>query len=154
MTTIKELKARFAELNKIAETEGKKAMEDEFRVFFDENPGITAIAWTQYAPAFNDGDACIFSVHEPFYSTMPSDRLDEVFSNWRGFEDEEDEEGNVVFVSPPGSWSSQPKSDNDVAVTLFMKSITDNHIFSVIFGEDSKVMVTRGGIKTDYVEHD
>lgn len=25
-----------------------------------------ALGWTQYAPYFNDGDACVFSVHEPF----------------------------------------------------------------------------------------
>lgn len=44
------------------------AMKKLFKVFFEENPEIKLIVWTQYTPYFNDGEECTFSVRDMMYS--------------------------------------------------------------------------------------
>lgn len=51
--------------NKI-HAEGKALLEESFKDIFVKHPEIEYITWTQYAPYFNDGEPCEFSVHEPY----------------------------------------------------------------------------------------
>jgi hypothetical protein len=48
-------------LNKLIKEELSNVMKD----FFQENPEVQCICWTQYTPHFNDGEPCEFGVHEP-----------------------------------------------------------------------------------------
>ena len=52
------------EFAKKAKAKLKEVLSD----FWDKNPAINVIVWTQYAPYFNDGEVCIFSVNEPTFS--------------------------------------------------------------------------------------
>lgn len=45
----------------------KKRIGPMFAAFFAKYPIVTQLSWTQYAPHFNDGEACEFSVHEMEY---------------------------------------------------------------------------------------
>ena len=51
------------------QAEGEAALREVFKDFFAEFPVVTAIRWAQYTPYFNDGEACVFSVHEPSLRT-------------------------------------------------------------------------------------
>jgi hypothetical protein len=44
----------------------KTAFNDVFKTFFEQYPEITAVAWNQYTPYFNDGEPCVFSVGDFF----------------------------------------------------------------------------------------
>lgn len=50
-------------------TEGGKIVRDAIKELsqkiFDTSEKVKRIEWRQYAPSFNDGDACIFSVKDP-----------------------------------------------------------------------------------------
>lgn len=37
-----------------------------FDQFFNENPNVGGVQWTQYTPYFNDGDECIFRVNDMY----------------------------------------------------------------------------------------
>lgn len=39
-----------------------------------DDPTMHSFGWTQYTPYFNDGDACIFSVGEPWFKTVDDAR--------------------------------------------------------------------------------
>jgi len=39
-----------------------------FKAFFDAHPEVKTIHWRQYTPYFNDGDECVFSVQEPYFT--------------------------------------------------------------------------------------
>lgn len=43
--------------------DGRAALREGFKEFFDAHPEAKAIVWTQYTPYFNDGEACTFSVN-------------------------------------------------------------------------------------------
>lgn len=50
--------------------------EDTIRPLFDavlSGGGILCIHWDQYAPSFNDGEPCYFSVHDPYMVTSLDD---------------------------------------------------------------------------------
>ena len=48
----------------------KSEMTKIFPAFWEQNPDIKSIVWTQYAPYFNDGDPCIFSVREVAFTNI------------------------------------------------------------------------------------
>jgi hypothetical protein len=60
-------KATLEELNELKrqyQEKAQAAIKAEFRTFFEQYPDITSVVWTQYTPYFNDGDECIFGMHE------------------------------------------------------------------------------------------
>ena len=52
------------QLTKRLRDEGKSVLHGAFKEFFEKFPQITAVEWKQYAPNFNDGEPCTFSVHD------------------------------------------------------------------------------------------
>jgi hypothetical protein len=50
--------------------EGEAAVKDAFKDIFERFPELEMIWWTQYTPYFNDGDTCVFGVHD-FYCVFP-----------------------------------------------------------------------------------
>lgn len=43
--------------------DGEVALKESLKTFFEANPNIEAVRWTQYTPYFNDGDPCVFGLH-------------------------------------------------------------------------------------------
>ena len=58
------------------------------KVFFKDNPQVTAFVWTQYTPYFNDGEECTFSRNEISVTNCPLDEIDDgkIDKNSGGFE--------------------------------------------------------------------
>jgi len=48
---------------------------------FEVCPEIESVYWAQYTPYFNDGDSCVFSVHEPQYRLAGDE---EELNPWEG----------------------------------------------------------------------
>ena len=97
------------------------------KVFEGDNPPY-CISWTQYAPYFNDGDECVFGVNDI-----------EVFLTEEDF-DEYD-------------YSDR---DNPVVGELynFSRSELGEQIFKSVFGNHSKVVVTKDGFEVEEYDHD
>lgn len=60
-----ELEAAKARMREFAKSEGRSAVHAAFQELFAKYPRIGAVRWTQYTPHFNDGEPCVFSVHDP-----------------------------------------------------------------------------------------
>lgn len=144
--SIKSIKERQAALRTEIENLGKEGILAEFREFFDKHPEVTGIAWTQYAPYFNDGDACTFSVHEVNYTTVNDPK--EAFDNFRGYGEELPSDGFCVLP-----WSKE-RSVIENAVCNFWEEISNEEIFETVFGPDCKVLVTPLGIEVREHSHD
>lgn len=65
LKAVAEHKARTEELNKAFRDNGKALLKPLFDKFFADEPRAVSVKWDQYTPYFNDGDACVFRVHEP-----------------------------------------------------------------------------------------
>ena len=134
--------------------------------FFDKNPGITGVVWTQYTPYFNDGDTCEFRVNDATFTNAPIDELNEV--RWGEYEGET--EG--VWACENVQWAVQ--SDHDyykevkemiamgapidaMSCKLFSDAICSREMESVMlamFGDHAKVIATREGFSVDEYSHD
>jgi hypothetical protein len=126
----------------------QERLKEYFVEFWEKNPAIKAIHWSQYAPYFNDGDPCTFSVHDPYFTNAEGDDLDDLTS-WGEYDGEKDE-----------VWSDQdPKFDgvNVESTHSLAKLLTSSvmePIMKIMFGSDNVIVATRAGFSVDQADHD
>jgi hypothetical protein len=134
--TLSELKTNLESVQDQVRTYGKDALLGAFRDFFEKNPDIAALKWSQYTPYFNDGDSCIFSVHD-FSFRMKGNT---------------DDYGDDEFHS---TWSPNPviKAIGN-RVKEFRKSVVCSEIFEVAFGDHVECVATVEGIEVSEYNHD
>ena len=63
MEAFNKLKEAGKTYKKMVEDIGKQAMGELLAKLFEDHPKIQGVRWRQYAPHFNDGDACVFGLH-------------------------------------------------------------------------------------------
>lgn len=121
---------------------GKEAFKEAFTDFFTRNPYIDAVVWTQYTPYFNDGDPCIFGVHEVylaslwFYKNIEHDYYDHIGENIVLAYD--CEEMKPMYEDLDSIWKTIPES-----------------ILQSVFGDHVLVRILRNGIiEVEEFEHD
>lgn len=157
-------------LKKKLRDDGEGALKAGFREFFDNHPEAKAIIWTQYAPYFNDGEACEFSVHEFELRGDANVKIDE--------EDDDDEEDGDYSYSyaekciasaleriQDTEWNRKCRPDDVRELTAAETSLIDDfsklqrdclEIESVLqdtFGS-GLVIATREGFKVEDYDHD
>lgn len=134
--------------------------------FFEKNPGITGVVWTQYTPYFNDGDTCEFSVGDPTFTNAPVDELNEV--RWGEYEGETEgvwacENVGYVLESDRPYYTETANAIraaggvDPVSCTLFGKAIGSSEMEAVMeamFGDHVKVIATRDGFDVEEYDHD
>lgn len=131
-------------LQKQKMTEDLKAFgQDLFKPFFEklflDHPDAQRVRWTQYTPHFNDGDPCVFNVHEAQVSKLSdAEDLTGDEDNWY--------ESWTVKEEPSLASCAQ-------AVGKFFNGIED--CLEAAFGDGVQVIVERSGaITIDDYNHD
>ena len=141
-------------MNKVQTTLQEK-MKDIFTAFFNTHPNVKTIHWTQYAPHFNDGEECIFSVHEPYFTTLEHDELTDRSDAW----------GEDEGVIETRKWDNEKRKyvDNDIAPALItdmdtlsniLQSGANEGVMRAMFDTSVWVKAHRGGFDVDDFEHD
>ena len=124
----------------VAET-GKKAVMKSIKALMDKHPGVQAIRWTQYAPYYNDGDACVFSVHEPQVALNVSTPPDD--------EDEDDDEDGFQ-----GAWQFDRggalRDDLDKLYGLMCEA---DDAMEATFGDSVQVTIRRGETEAEVKDY-
>lgn len=121
--------------------------------FFDKNPNVTAIVWTQYTPYFNDGDTCVFSVNEPTFTNAP----DPHNVRWGEYDGDEETaaDGSEIFAWE--GWGECPQNLNRSMCDAFSRMIQSSEmedVMEAMFGDHVKVVATREGFDVDDYDHD
>lgn len=143
MSTLENLINEINAAKKKFQEEGKSALQSAFKQFFEENPEVTAVGWLQYAPYFNDGEPCEFSVHDIYATTIPLDHED--------YSSSELAHGEYEYGDSDCDWSPNNKKVDEF---LRLLSRVPDDLFEHLFGSDSIVTVTRDGIDVeDYSDH-
>ena len=123
-------------LDEMIEKDAKEIVNEAFSVFFRNAPDVDVVQWTQYAPYFNDGEACVFSVHD---------------FNFHTGEPLTEEEVEEIDSYP--EWDDVPKRNDDAIEELTSLNIDD--LLQSVFGDDCMVVATRDGeFKVSDVSHD
>jgi len=142
---LERLRQAYDELQKNAEAEFLAF----FAKFWEKNPGVEAVIWTQYAPYFNDGDPCEFSVQEMSFTNAKGPDLED-FRHCE-YEGENEEVWSDCYFG--GKWGSPaPEGVSEEwtnALTRLVHSLVLEPVLKSMFSEDSKVIATREGFNVD-----
>jgi len=155
-----------AELRKQFQERAQALFKNITKEFFEKNPGITGVVWTQYTPYFNDGDTCEFSVNDCTFTNAPVDELEDV--RWGEYDGET--EGVWATENVPHVLESDSKYYTEMrkliiasggvdaqSCKLFSSAICSSEMEDVMlamFGDHSKVIATRSGFSVDEYDHD
>ena len=134
------------ELNRMSEEIREKAKRDLPGIISNivpANPRVKAIAWRQYAPYFNDGEPCEFSVNDPVL-VLDDQEVEDAFDS-----------DETVWYADEGLVTHDEKEAIRELMTYFNN---DTSVPAFLFGEDSTVTVwkdpERGIEKEAYESHD
>lgn len=142
-------------MKKVQETL-KDKMKDVFKSFFDSYPEVKTIHWTQYAPYFNDGDECVFCVHDPYFTRTEYTELEDREHAWGEGDDGIVEtrvwdEVEECYVDA----NIDPNLIRDMkAFSKILQSDANEDIMHAMFGNHSWVKAHRGGFQIDDYDHD
>jgi hypothetical protein len=159
MTKFEQLQSRFDTL--IAEqqvlrvkfqADAQAMFKESLKSFFELNPGISALRWTQYTPYFNDGDACVFGVGEVYFTNAKGEQLNDV-NSW-GEYDGDNENVWVEYYMPYLSGKEGVNAASCEFLSSMINSSEMRDIMEQMFGDHVCVTVTREGIDVEEYEHD
>jgi hypothetical protein len=151
--TMNELIEQIEEFQREFQTRARAGISKMFEKFWELNPGINAVIWAQYAPYFNDGEPCKFSVNDcVFTNAIEPEDLDHV----RGGDYEGDKEDiwacslwGLKYLNDNGV---NPEGVNEKSMGALSKMLCNSAFegpMLAIFGEDNKVIATRNGFQVE-----
>lgn len=153
MDSIQKLRSSIKELNQKIQDLAQNEFKEVWKEFFQAFPQVRAVGWTQYAPSWNDGDACTFSIHGIYYTTQTIN-LDSKSLQRGHFEDYDDEDEETARTTQV-EWKYVGYGIEKLEQTLQEIEELDDSLFQNAFGESTVVIVTPTTIHTfEYNEHD
>lgn len=160
-------------------TKGQEALGQAFKDFFDSCPEVRIVCWQQYAPYFNDGDPCEFSVHDPQVIPYPNkiekdlavhlgfdldESDDEDGDSDDGDEDDEDEDGtdsrsDFYEGGMTGRlYGFREKNEREkrveAAFSTLAEAFKEDDLFETVFGSNCQVVASRDGFDIQDCDHD
>lgn len=141
------------ELQKKFQATAQALFKETTKEFFDKNPNVTAIVWTQYTPYFNDGDTCEFNVNDATFTNAP----DPENVRWGEYDGDEEKaaDGSEIFAWE--GWGDAPEDLNVDMCNSFSRMICSSEmedVMKAMFGDHVKVVATREGFDVDDYDHD
>lgn len=149
-TSIETLVAEYTKTKDEFMEKSKNAMRTAFKEFFDANPDIDQITWTQYTPYFNDGDPCVFGLNDMNF-TLAKDEVD----LGDGYPYDGDKCYGSRFWDDHGK-RTDPIPDLRAAFRAFVKQVytLPDEIFLNAFGDHVRVIANKDGFDVQEYEHD
>lgn len=121
--------------------------------FFNENPNVTYVCWTQYIPYWNDGEECEFDINDLYFTNFGGsiDEILERFEYGELYEEEEDKK-NGVWVECVSSYQNKNPTKSYKNFDSLIRG--NSVIFEKAFGSHSMVVLSKDSIDIFNYEHD
>ncbi len=146
------IREKMAEQKRELARVGKQLFQEACAHIFQQHLEVSAIAWEQYTPYFNDGEACTFGVNDPtFYGFGEPPE-----NHSRGYGGNE-LEGHYELYDTWGTWNNKlgPKPASYDTAREFAQMLKENEdVMEALFGDHVRVVVTRQGVAVQDYEHD
>lgn len=143
-------------------------------------PEVEAVRWEQYTPYFNDGDVCVFNIHDAYIKFVGVDEggeCEDGFGDGKAYPDgywathyNKHSHGIGSYQKPvpagkiPHDYKDQRffvngavREDISAAFTAVARAITSEiHAddFLDVFGDPAQVTATRAGFDVEHYDHD
>ena len=152
-----ELRVRF-------QAKAQELFKQTTKEFFEKNPAVTAIVWTQYTPFFNDGDTCEFNVNDPYFTNANEEQMDDItsYGEYQGEDEGVWSESDWVLCGDSEYCVKQRASMNlegvdPQSIKKFSKLIQSGDmedVMKAVFNDHVRVVATRSGFDVDEYDHD
>ncbi len=150
--TFEKFQREVAEARKRFQEQGQRMFKEIFKQFFENNPAVTAVKWTQYTPFYNDGDPCEFRVNDPTFTNASEDDMDNV-SVWGEYEGSNEfvwaESYGISRLNVDGLNVADAELLSEMMCSPKMEDIMEN-----LFGDHVQVTATREGFDVHDYDHD
>ena len=123
---------------------------------------IVEFGWTQYTPYFNDGDTCVFGIHNPWFRT-PADPVVDIQVTWQLRLDDpvHPSLGGRMHSRVDGRWEYGEYAGPDLERYDRARVLSDaldsgafDQVLLETFGEHAHITVRRDGITVDSYFHE
>lgn len=139
-----------AAARKAADAKLDEFFDDFLPKYFADHPEVLGFCWTQYAPYFNDGEPCEFSIDE--VSLMLTENV--VNS---GFEGRVESHDDFIEAEPRdygfGYWNDDSLDNDQIGMIKFIQGLPDEYA-QARFGEHSLVYLSRWDTTIEDYDHD
>jgi hypothetical protein len=165
--TLTGLLAEIKAINERAKSSGKDLLGKAFTTFFERCPEVYSVLWAQYAPYFNDGDPCVFHVHEPevrpYFDKVEPEVIEQLGEEWDGEcpDDPADLEWHHGECCMLGYCRADDRTPTQQRVQTAWDEILApaftsdaNDIMQSVFGDDCMIIATRDGFHVGEHSHD
>ena len=125
--------------------EGEKLVKETLRQFFEDNPQVIKLRWTQYTPYFNDGDECVFGVCSPYVLMKEKENVKE--------EDLEGGDYDDGFLSEYDLKKDHPAISDDLKDLENLLNVAQESL-KMAFGDHARITATKDKIDVEEYEHD
>jgi hypothetical protein len=125
--------------------------------FFDQNPGVTAIHWTQYTPYFNDGDECVFRIGDIYFTNATPEQFEEDVTSWGDYEGEDENVWSEYawgFKYHKDRYYEGINIDQAEEFSKLVGSSDMEEVMEAMFGDHVRVVATREGFDVREYDHD
>lgn len=138
-----ELRELQAAYDKAAEKIGVEAFSEMLNKLFEACPKLWKVKWDQYAPSFNDGDACIFGVYGPDFFEEPERDADQDDEEWEDSVRDAESDGGTLYVSSQSKFEGAKELKE---FESFLNSTLGEDLAKRVFGDSATVRMVRGGV--------
>lgn len=164
MNKFEEMQSEMASVRAKFQEQAQELFKEITKEVFEKNPAVTAIIWTQYTPYFNDGDPCVFRVHDPYFTNANEEQMEDI-SSWGEYEGEDQavfSEGAWILTSD-SDYAAERRKGMDLqgcdfeSLSAFDKMLQSSEMEDVMlsmFGDHVRVVATRDGFDVEDHDHD
>lgn len=151
---IQEVIDKMAEVDRTIAQIGTEAIAEQAAKVFEALPGVTAIAWQQYTPSFNDGDPCVFSRTDVSISrkmVTANEDGDILDADGEIIDDLDDTESfrdtwSTAYDLHPNDDTARKAEQERLNEALAPITAIPDEIMLRLFGDGQQIVVFRGGI--------
>lgn len=165
-----ELVEQQRELAKQFQVTAQALFKETTKEFFEKNPAVKAVVWTQYTPYFNDGSECVFDVNDPTFTNAEGADLNEV-TGWGEYEGDNEKvwacEGWSIsrLYDDSKDWLADTRKAIEESGTVLDVAMCDEFanlltsgdmtdVMEAMFGNHVKVVATKDGFDVEEYDHD
>jgi hypothetical protein len=139
------------ELRELLLQQGNEFLTEGLAEFWEKYPDCQTILWEQYVPLWNDGEECVFSMNEVYFSKTVAEDLesvndaeedDSIIDEWHWVE----EDGKTRSVKNP-EFTAEKKRDFQAVRDM----ITELDV-ETLFGSNALVKVSRDGVTVEEID--
>ena len=151
-------------LRVLFQIKAQELFKETTKEFFEKNPSVTAIIWTQYTPYFNDGDSCEFSVGKPYFTNANEEQMEDITScgEYEGEDDNVWSETDWIFCGDSSYAKHRREQMNFEGVdpasidrfSTLIQSDDMEDVMAEMFSNHVRIVATRDGFEVDDYDHD